>query len=76
MSITGQPQICTAIYSSETRLIQREITKYYTIKVVMMHPHAWNWDTKGGRNLCYKHNQQNQVHEHPCKEMEKICEDM
>jgi hypothetical protein len=39
----------------------------------MKHPHAWNWDRKGDRNLCYKHNQQNQVNEHPCKEMEKIC---
>jgi hypothetical protein len=34
----------------------------------MKHPHAWKWDRKGGRNLCYKHNQQNRVHEHPCKE--------
>jgi hypothetical protein len=24
----------------------------------MKHPQAWNWDSKGGRNLCYKHNQQ------------------
>jgi hypothetical protein len=24
---------------------------------------------KGGRNLCYEHNQQNQVHEHQCKKM-------
>jgi hypothetical protein len=42
----------------------------------MKHPHTWNWDSKGGTNLCYKHNQQNQVHEHPCKEMGKFCEDM
>jgi hypothetical protein len=27
----------------------------------MKHPHAWNWDRKEGRNLCYKHNQQNQT---------------
>jgi hypothetical protein len=26
--------------------------------------------------FCYKHNQQNQVQEHHCKEMEKICEDI
>jgi hypothetical protein len=24
---------------------------------------------KGGRNLCYEHNQQNQVHEHQCKKL-------
>jgi hypothetical protein len=26
--------------------------------------------------FCYKHNQQNQVQEHHCKEMEKICEEI
>jgi hypothetical protein len=26
------------------------------------------------RNLCYRHNQQNQVHEHECSEMEKKAE--
>jgi hypothetical protein len=41
----------------------------------MKRPHAWNWDIKGGRNLCYKPSQQNQVHEHPWKEIERICED-
>jgi hypothetical protein len=25
------------------------------------HAHEWNWDRKGGRNLCYKYNQQNHV---------------
>jgi hypothetical protein len=38
----------------------------------MKYPHAWNWDRKGGRNMCYRHNQQNRVHEHPCKEMGKF----
>jgi hypothetical protein len=42
----------------------------------MKHTHAWNWDRKEDRNLCYKHNQQNQVHEHLCKEMGKNCEDL
>jgi hypothetical protein len=43
---------------------------------VIKHTHAWNWDRKGGRNLCYKHNQQNHVHEHQYKEMKKRIEDM
>jgi hypothetical protein len=38
---------------------------------VIEHAHASNWDRKGGRNLCYKHNQQNQVHEHQCNETGK-----
>jgi hypothetical protein len=45
-------------------------------KIVIEHAHAWNYGRKGGRNLCYKLSQQNQVHEHQCKEMEKICEDV
>jgi hypothetical protein len=53
-------------------LIWREITRKYTIKIVIKHTRAWNWDAKGGGNLCYKHNQQNQVQEHHCKEMEKF----
>jgi hypothetical protein len=40
------------------------------------HVHAWNWDRKEGSNLCYKPSQQNQAHEHQCREVEKICEDM
>jgi hypothetical protein len=50
----------------ETRLIRLEITRKYTIKIVIKHSHVWNWDGRGGRNLCYKHNQQDKVHEHQC----------
>jgi hypothetical protein len=32
-------------------LIRREITRKYTIKIVLKHAHAWNWDGKGGRNF-------------------------
>jgi hypothetical protein len=40
----------------------------------MKHPHAWNWDRKGVRNLCYKHNQLNQVHEDQCRiESDRSC---
>jgi hypothetical protein len=39
--------------------VQREITRNYTIKILMKHAHAWNWDRKGGRNLSYEHNQEN-----------------
>jgi hypothetical protein len=47
------------------------------MKIVIKHEHAWNWERKEGRNLCYKHNRQNQVKEHHCKEMErKYVEDM
>jgi hypothetical protein len=34
---------------------------------VIEHAHAWK-DRKGRRNLFYKPNQQNQVHERQCKE--------
>jgi hypothetical protein len=51
-----------------TSLIWQEIKKY-TIKIVIEQTHAWNLDRKGGRNLCYKPSQQNQVNEHQCKEM-------
>jgi hypothetical protein len=62
-------QIHTATWSPETRPIRREITRKYSIKIVIEHAHAWNYDRKGGRNLCYKPSQQNQVHEYKCKEM-------
>jgi hypothetical protein len=38
---------------------------------VLEHAYASNYGRKGGRNLCYKPSQQNQVHEQQCKEMEK-----
>jgi hypothetical protein len=69
-------QIYTFIESLETRLIRREVRRKYTIKIAIKHAHAWNWVKKGGRNLCHKPKQQNQVHEHQCNEMEKMCEDI
>jgi hypothetical protein len=36
----------------------------------MKHAHAFNYNREGGRNLCYKPSQQNQVNKHQCKEME------
>jgi hypothetical protein len=56
--------------SPETRQIQREITRKDAIKIVIEHAHAWDYDRKGGRNLCYKPSQQNYVNEHQCKERE------
>jgi hypothetical protein len=43
---------------------QCDITRKYAIKIVIEHAQAWNWDRKGGRNLCYKSSQQNQVYEY------------
>jgi hypothetical protein len=37
----------------------------------MEHAHAWGWDRKGGRNLCYKPRPQNQAHEHQSIEKSK-----
>jgi hypothetical protein len=34
----------------------------------MKHAHVWKWDRKGGRNLWYNHNQQNQLREHQYNE--------
>jgi hypothetical protein len=30
------------------------MTRKCTIEIVMKHAHAWNWNGKGGRDLCHK----------------------